>query len=181
MDLEIVRSGELASNDLVALRGFLTDAFEGRYDDGNWANALGGTHVIMRDRGSLVAHASIVPRMLYFSTRAEVWHDTAAREVGYVESVAVEHQLRGRGSGTHVLNIVNRFISKRFGFGALGTSSHAFYERTGWRRWRGPTYVYKSGALHRTPGGEQWLMVLAPAETVVTGAIACEWREGDLW
>lgn len=181
MELRIVRSGDLSESELGALRTFLTAAFEGRFDDGSWANALGGTHVIVRERGTIAAHASLVPRMLYFSGEVDSWPEATVREVGYVESVAVRHELRRKGMGREVLNTINQLVRDQFGFGALATSSHPFYERAGWRRWSGPTYVYRRGEVIRTPGGEQWLMVLAPADTTITTAIACEWREGDLW
>jgi aminoglycoside 2'-N-acetyltransferase I len=181
MELSIVRSGDLPEEELGTLRSFLTEAFDGRFDHGNWANALGGTHVIARDRGMIAAHASVVPRMLYFSAEVDSWPDAIVREVGYVESVAVESRLRGRGLGSEVLNTINQLVRNQFGFGALATSSHPFYERAGWRRWAGPTYVYRRGEVIRTLGGEQWLMVLAPADTTLTAAIACEWRDGDLW
>jgi aminoglycoside 2'-N-acetyltransferase I len=181
MELRIVRSGDLSDSELGALRTFLTDAFDGGFDDGNWANALGGTHVIVREQGMIAAHASLVPRMLYFSAEVDTWPNATVREVGYVESVAVRHELRRKGVGSGVLNIINRLVMDQFGFGALATSSHPFYERAGWRRWSGPSYVYRRGEIIRTTGSEQWLMVLASADTPITTAIACEWRDGDLW
>lgn len=181
MELQIARSWDISDSELTALRAFLTEAFDGRFDDGNWANALGGTHVIIRERGEIVAHASVVPRTLYFSIEGDTWRDATVREVGYVESVAVARQFRGRGLGTEVLNIINRLVADQFGLGALATSSHAFYEQAGWKRWSGSTHVYRSGTVSSVPGGEQWLMILAPAGMVLTGAVACEWREGDLW
>lgn len=181
MDLRIARSEDLAEVELVGLRAFLTEAFAGRFDDGHWANALGGTHVLVVEDGSIAAHASVVPRTLYFSPDGETWSDAIARNVGYVESVAVGSPRRGRGLGTRVLQAVNQIVLDQFGFGALATSSQPFYEQSGWRSWAGPTYAYRDGEVVRTTEGDQWVMVLAPDGTDLTYAIACAWRGGDIW
>jgi aminoglycoside 2'-N-acetyltransferase I len=181
MDLRTARSEDLTEIELGKLRTFLTEAFAGRFDDGHWANALGGTHVLVVEHGSIVAHASVVPRTLYFSPNGRTWTDTIARNVGYVESVAVALPMRGRGLGTRVLETVNRIVLEQFGFGALATSSQPFYEQSGWRSWDGPTYAYRGGEIVRTAENDQWVMVLAPDGTDLTDAIACTWRDGDIW
>lgn len=180
MELRQARTKDLMAVELAELRVFLTEAFP-RFDDGHWANALGGTHVLIEEANSIVAHASVVPRTLYFSSAGDAWKNTTIREVGYVESVAVESSLRGRGIGSRVLNTVNQVIRDFYDFGALATSSQPFYEQAGWKSWAGPTYVYKNGQVVRTVEGDQWLMVLASEGTDTRAAIASEWREGDIW
>jgi aminoglycoside 2'-N-acetyltransferase I len=181
VDLRTARSDDLGETELGELRAFLTEAFAGRFDDGHWANALGGTHVLVEEAGSIIAHASVVPRTLYFSPDGARWTDAITRNVGYVESVAVALELRGRGLGTRVLETVNQIVLDQYGFGTLATSSHPFYEASGWRRWAGPTYAYRDGEVVRTADGDQWVMVLAPEGTDLTHAIACAWRAGDIW
>jgi aminoglycoside 2'-N-acetyltransferase I len=181
VDLRIASSDDLGEFELRALRAFLTEAFAGRFDDGHWANALGGTHVLVEEAGSIVAHASVVPRTLYFSPDAGRWTDAITRNVGYVESVAVALELRGRGLGTRVLETVNQIVLGQFGFGTLATSSQPFYQASGWRSWAGPTFAYRDGEVVRTTEADQWVMVLATEGTDLTHAIACSWRDGDIW
>ena len=63
--------------------------------------------------------------------------------------------------------------------------SCAFYERLGWERWQGPTYVRTAvGELHRTEEDDDGVMVLRTGPTAdldLTGPLACEERPGDDW
>ncbi len=68
--------------------------------------------------------------------------------------------------------------------GALSTSKQRFYERLGWERWLGPTFVRRGGGVVRTPDEDDGIMVLrfgASREVDRTAAISCEARSGDDW
>jgi aminoglycoside 2'-N-acetyltransferase I len=67
---------------------------------------------------------------------------------------------------------------------ALGTSSHGFYERLGWRIWRGPSYVRTSEGEVATPDEDGYIMVRQTPRTPELrpdAPISCEWRPGDVW
>src|SRR4029450_11523074 len=61
----------------------------GRFDEHDWEHALGGVHVLAVEDGALVAHGSVVPRML---AAGEL-----ALRTGYVEGVATREDRRRRG------------------------------------------------------------------------------------
>jgi len=66
----------------------------------------------------------------------------------------------------------------------LSTGRHEFYQRLGWERWLGPTFVRRGEALVRTPDEDDGIMVLRfgrSRDTDLTAPIACEAREGDDW
>ena len=66
----------------------------------------------------------------------------------------------------------------------LGTGEQHFYERLGWRTWRGPAFVRTPDGARRTPDEEGFILVL---ETVTSppldldAPISCDWRPGDVW
>ena len=69
----------------------MDSAFGPRFDDNDWAHALGGLHVVGAVGGTLVSHASLVPRVLAIDTRPV--------PAGYVEAVAtVSRPVRALGT-----------------------------------------------------------------------------------
>lgn len=170
-----VHTGGLSAAEVDAVRRLLDAAFAGRFEDTDWEHACGGHHVMVRESGAPVAHGAVVPRTL--------WIGDDEREVGYVEAVATAPGVQGRGHGTLVMRSLAAAIGERFGVGVLSTGEWRFYERLGWRRWRGPTFVrYSNGDLVRTPDDDDGIMVLAGVGTVdVRAAIACAERAGDDW
>ena len=59
-----------------------------------------------------------------------------------------------------------------------------FYERLGWRRWAGPTYVRTDAGLVRTAEDDGNVLVrLTPAspDLDLSAPLSCEWRSGDVW
>jgi aminoglycoside 2'-N-acetyltransferase I len=126
--------------------------------------------------GVIVAHASVVERELHVSDRP--------LRTGYVEAVATAPDRQGRGLGSSLMEDVTSFIRERFELGALGTGSHAFYERFGWLTWQGPTSVRTVDGPLRTRDEDGYVMVLpTPTSPPLdpTAAISCEWRPGDVW
>jgi aminoglycoside 2'-N-acetyltransferase I len=158
----------------------LVDAFgndpEEALRDEDWAHALGGTHVLLEEGGEILAHAAVVERTIHVGDRP--------LRAGYVEAVATRADRRGEGLGRAVMTEAGAIIQERFELGVLGTGVQPFYERLGWRVWRGPSAIRTEGGIVPSPDEDGSLMVLAiPAtpELDPTATISCEWREGDAW
>jgi aminoglycoside 2'-N-acetyltransferase I len=162
---------------LEALRALLDAAFDGDFTDQDWAHALGGTHAIVETEGAVVAHASVVPRVLE-AGRQRV-------RAGYVEAVGVLPARQGTGLGTAVMQALAAIISRDYALGALSTGEWHFYERLGWERWRGPTWVrHPHGRLERSPADDDSVMILrTPASPPIDrfAPLTCEARTGDPW
>ena len=166
-----------ASDDVLAqIRVLLADAFEGDFSDEDWEHTLGRTHVVVFERGDLAAHASVVPRTLEVADRPF--------RAGYVEGVGAIPAGQGRGFGTLAMKRLSEEVCGRFELGALSTDRHSFYERRGWERWLGPTFVRSGPETIRTKDEDDGVMVLrfGPSEDVdLTASLTCEARPGDDW
>jgi len=175
--VRICSSDELDPRDRTAIRALLDKAFAGDFSDDDWAHALGGTHARVEVDGAVVAHASVVPRVL------DVGRHPAA--TGYAEAVAVLPTLQGTGLGTAVMRALGEIIARDFALGALSTGEWHFYERLGWERWRGPTWVrHPHGRLERSPDDDDSLMILrTPASPPIDlfAPLTCDARSGDAW
>ncbi len=177
MQIRRLRTEELIDREVPALRELLDRAFDGDFDETDWEHATGGVHAMASEAGVIVAHASVVPRTLVLGKRSV--------RAGYVEAVAADPRGGRRGLGSAVMRAINAEIAAAYELGALSTGSHAFSERLGWVRWRGPTFVQMpDGEVKRTAEDDDGLMVL-PGPSLPTpdreGPIICEWREGDVW
>lgn len=79
---------------------------------------------------------------------------------------------------------VNAVLRARFELGVLSTDQARFYERAGWERFTGPSFVRDGDALLRTPDEDDGLLILRFGESAdvdVTDPICCEARPGDDW
>lgn len=68
--------------------------------------------------------------------------------------------------------------------GALGATDEgaAFYRSRGWIPWAGPTSVLGPTGIVRTPDEDGGVYVWpASGPFDPTGALACDWRDGDVW
>ena len=139
-------------------------------------HAVGGLHFVLELDSAIVGHASVVERELHVGGHA--------LRTGYVEAVGVAPDRQGTGLGSVVMGDVTDYIRDRYEFGGLGTGRHRFYERLGWIRWQGPTFVRTADGAQRTPDEDGDILVL-PTPTSppldFTAAISCEWRPGDVW
>ena len=174
-----IPSSALADGEIEAIRTILFAAFgddpEEAFTEADWDHALGGMHVVAEIGGRIVAHASVVPRELHVAGRMLA--------TGYVEAVAVRPDEQGRGHGTAVMRDVAEIVAT-YELGALGTGEHGFYERLGWRTWRGPSSVRTPSGERATPEDDGYLMVLATPTSPpldLDAPISCEWRPGDVW
>ena len=169
-------SAEAPSGALDDIRALLEGSFEGDFSRDDWAHAVGGVHVVVLEAGTLVAHAAVIARTLHVAERP--------LHAGYVEGVATHPDFRGRGFGSLAMEELGTLVRNRFQIGALSTDRHAFYERLGWERWRGASYVREGNGLVRTADEDEGLMVMrfGPSATVdLASSIACEPRPGDDW
>ena len=176
LDLRILSSEALKSAHRSELKDLLEAAFEGSFTEDDWAHTFGGTHALLIDEetDALLAHASVVPRRL--------WIDEAEVDAGYVEAVAVRADQQGRGRGTRVMRALEPALDQ-FPLCALSTSSHAFYTRLGWRRWRGPSWVRNADGTRRRSPEEDGGIMVRPTDgaMLLTEPISCEARIGDDW
>ncbi len=177
--LRRLRTDELTAAELAEIRSLLRAAFRDDgvgFTDEDWAHAVGGIHAILEDDGAIVSHASVVPRRI----------ETAGRELrtGYVEAVATRPGHERRGHASRAMRAINEVIRDAYQLGALSTAVPKLYERIGWERWRGSTWVRTSAGPERTPdddGGVLALRTPASPPLDLDGPITCDWRPGDVW
>ena len=170
-------TGDLDAAALAGIRALLDAAFDGAFSDDDWAHALGGLHATIEAEGAIVAHAALVPRTLAAG-------DQIVR-AGYVEAVAVRPDRQRTGLGTAVMRAIGDASRRQFELGALSTGEWHFYERLGWERWQGETWVrHRDGVRERTPDDDDSLMILRTPTTPdldLAAALTCEARSGDAW
>lgn len=173
----VFRTEDAPQELLERARTLVFAAFDGGFSEDDWDHALGGWHAVVMDAQRVVAHASVIPRELTIGDRKVT--------AGYVEGVGTELAGRGEGYGTRAMTEIASIIRRDFEIGALSTEAHKFYERLGWERWRGPTYVRSAaGGLMRTKDEDDGIMVLrfGPSEGLdLTASISCDERSGDDW
>ncbi len=84
---------------------------------------------------------------------------------------------QGEGLGSIVMSEASALVGTRLDLGALSTGRHRFYERLGWERWHGPTFVRREHDVVRTKEEDDGVMVLrfGPSRDIDLGAtISCE-------
>lgn len=172
-----VHTATLSSAELAEIRALMTASFGPRFDDDDWAHALGGHHLLGYSDEKLVAHAAVVGRTIHIGLIPLL--------AGYVEAVAVHPEHQGKGYGYQVMEAVHEIILEHFELGALsvgGEQAQRLYRKLGWRVWEGPTYVDGPNGRERTKEEDGGVMVLAPHEAVDLGVpLVCDWREGEVW
>jgi aminoglycoside 2'-N-acetyltransferase I len=178
MRVEIVRSPEIEPARLAALHRLWAEAFGDGFTAEDAAHAMGGTHAFLfGDDDTLIAHASVVPR--------EIVIDTMGFVGGYVEGVATVPQQEGSGHGSAVMEAIQEVLRAEYEVGVLSSGRISFYERLGWDRWQGPTFVIGAdGSRHRTRDEDGGIMLLRfgpSADIDLTLPIACHDRPGDAW
>ena len=174
-ELRVAHTAALDAETLVSIRTLLDEVFDDLTEH-DYLHTLGGMHVLVHEDTELIAHGSVVMR--------SVLHDGRSLRTGYVEGVAVRADRRRRGHGGAVMAEIERIIRRAYELGVLGSTDEAveFYESRGWRRWAGTASVMAPGGLERTPDADDCLYVLtvSPGQPV-SGDLACDWRDGDVW
>ncbi len=175
--VQLVTTADLPLGWRESARALMDAAFDGDFSADDWAHALGGWHALVVDDQTVVAHAAVVPRRLWLGDRLV--------RSGYVEAVAVAPARQRTGLGTLVMQSIGEILRTQFEVGALSSGEWAFYERLGWTRWRGPSFVCQAdGRRVRTADEDDGLMTLHGWTADVidpTVAIACDDRAGDPW
>jgi aminoglycoside 2'-N-acetyltransferase I len=181
LSLRRLSTSELSAGDVAAIRSILVAAFGGDdeeegFTEDDWEHALGGRHVVLELDGEIVSHGSVVEREIHIGGRP--------LRAGYVEAVATAPGHQGAGLGSIVVEDLTAFIRAEYEVGVLGTGRHQFYERLGWRTWRGPSSVRTAAGEHPTPDEDGFILVLetpASPRLDVDQPISCDWRPGDVW
>ena len=176
--MRLVRSADLPADLHTAIEDLWAAAFGPSFDANDAAHAMGGTHaLLLGDRDELIAHASVVRREIVVGRRPFL--------SGYVEGVATDPTRQGAGHGSAVMEAIADVIRAEHELGVLSTGRTPFYERLGWERWVGPTYViWVDGGRRRTADEDDGIMVLRfgpSADIDLSLPIACEDRPGDAW
>lgn len=154
----------------------VNDAFAGEFTDTDWDHALGGMHALIFYRGAIIAHGAVVQRRLVYRG--------APLRCGYVEAVAVREDWRGQGLAIAILDACEQVIRGGYQIGALSSSDRGrrLYTLRGWLPWRGPTSVLAPAGTTRTPDDDGSVFVLPVGlDLDATAALACDWRDGDVW
>jgi aminoglycoside 2'-N-acetyltransferase I len=175
MSVRTAHTADLDAATLDAARALLYDVFGDMTAD-DWEHSLGGIHALAWEDGELVGHASVVQRRLL--------HDGRALRTGYVEGVGVRADRQRRGHGAAMMAALERVIRGAYHLGALGATDEAarFYEALGWQQWRGPTSAITPAGVVRTPDEDGGIYVLPLTHPLdLSGELACDWREGDVW
>ncbi len=180
MRARLVHTSDLDDETREHARRMVIEAFDGDFSDDDWEHALGGMHALICQRGDVIGHAAVVQRRLYYG-------DVALR-CGYVEGVAVAEEHRGQGLGGVLMDAVEQVVRGGYHLGALGASElgEPLYTRRGWIQWKGPTSVLSPDGMVPTPDDDGAVFVLTaglpPALSLdPTAALACDWRNGDVW
>ena len=169
-------TSELAPETLDAIHRLVLLGFDGDFPEEDWEHTVGGRHFFITADDEVVSHASVVPRILEAGGHSF--------RTGYVEGVATHPEHRGQGFGSAVVKAASDHIRAAYEFGGLGSDLFSFYERAGWERWRGPTFVRRPDGLFHTEEEDGFVMVLrfGPSTTLdLTAPISCDDRSGDVW
>jgi aminoglycoside 2'-N-acetyltransferase I len=176
INVRLVPTADLTPRQLKAIRGFLDVAYDGEFTDADWDHALGGMHAIVRDRGGVVAHGSVVPRQFDYEGRRLM--------AGYVEALATRADRQRRGYASCIMAELERIIRSDYDLGALGAADQAarMYEARGWQVWGGPLHVLTPSGVVATPEEEGSVYVLAAGQHLDRfKPLCCDWRAGDVW
>ena len=176
MQLHLAHTSQLTRAELRAVRAMLHEAFEGDFFDVDWEHALGGIHALAFEAEKLVGHASVVQRRIV--------HGGRALRAGSVEGVGVRAEARRRGHGGALMAALELVIRGAYDLGALGATDEAarLYAARGWKPWQGPLSAITPDGVRSTPEEQGSVYVFEHEVALdVTGALCCDWRDGDVW
>ncbi len=191
IELQVIAARDLTSLDRAAIRDLCTRAYgEDVWCDYDYLNSA--FHVIGRDEGVIVSHALWVDRTL-------IAGQGEALKTAYIEYVATEPQLQGRGLASQLLKFLIDYIQQdelqfvdpqaknsRYQLAALYPENSVFYVRLGWELWQGDLYIrqnqHQDQSLIATPDDEVMIYRLATTPALILSEpLSAEWRVGELW
>jgi aminoglycoside 2'-N-acetyltransferase I len=109
------------------------------------------------------------------------YDDDITLRTAYVEGVATEPALQGRGYATGAMRALQAEI-RDFDIAALSPFDVSWYSRLGWVPWRGPLFIRTESGLQPTPGETVMILRLARTPALdVTRSLSVEWRPGEPW
>lgn len=175
LHLHVGHTSEFDPSVLERARVLLDLVFEGDMSDADWEHAVGGVHAFVWHGDTLVGHGSVIQRRLL--------HGGRALRTGYVEAVGVHPAWRRRGVGGAVMGALEDVVRRSYDLGALGATDEGalFYEQRRWVRWRGPTSALTPEGIVRTPDEDGGVFVWPVVPLDPSGALTCDWRDGDAW
>ena len=137
--------------------------------------ALKSIRVLAVDGDTIIGHAALVERQMQVNG--------VPVTVGYVEGVAVHPDRQGQGHGKSLMQILCARAQETYAVTMLSTGKQGFYEKLGWVRFLGKSYVTENEQMVRTADEDEGLMVLAANASWHTRdcVVVCNWREGDVW
>jgi aminoglycoside 2'-N-acetyltransferase I len=158
-----------------AIRALLDIAFEGDFSDADADHADGGIRALAFDGETVIGHAALVGRPMQVNG--------VPVTVGYVEGVAVHPDRQGQGHGAVLMRMIDERAQHTYALTMLSTGEHAFYEKLGWVRFLGKSYVDQHGVRVRTADEDDGLMVRTtdPSWHIRGCVVVCDWRAGDVW
>lgn len=179
IDVVIAEPGALRQDDSDAAAALVRTAFGDSFRTHDWLHGVDGVHVLITEAGEVLAHASVVTRLLRYRSESFA--------TGYVESVAVRADQQGRGLGRVVMDHAEAIIWDQHQLGALNAveSAAPFYAARGWQSWTGHTQADTPDGVVDTYHPDDRIFVLPKAGTVdrfsESSPLICDWRVGDLW
>ena len=176
ISLRTAHTSELDDATLATARALLDEVFHGDFSEHDWEHSLGGIHALVLDGRELIGHASVVQRRLL--------HGGRALRAGYVEGVGVRADRRREGHGAAMMDALERVLRAAYEIGALGATDDGagLYALRGWIRWLGPTAALTPAGVVRTEDSDGAVYVLPIAAPLdPSGALTCDWRDGDVW
>ena len=117
----------------------------------------GGWHFLAYESDDLVSHAVVTTRWLQPEDRPLL-------KTAYVDAVATLPSHQGRGYGSDVMRLLEREVDREYEIACLETERESFYERLGWRVWRGPLAGRSEDGLIPTPH-QTGIMILRLSRT----------------
>jgi aminoglycoside 2'-N-acetyltransferase I len=173
LSIQVVQASEISSNLKAAIHTLCNRAYDEDLTS-LFASFTEPVHVLGFLNGRLASHAMWVTRWL------QVGNDPLLR-AAYIEMVATEPALQGRGFATEIMRRVAGEIAA-YDLGALCPAETSMYARLGWVFWRGPLFIRSGEQLIAT--SEERIMVLPLPKTPALDldqAISAEWRDGEVW
>ena len=171
--LEVLHADQLTSQQLAEIHALCNRAYQADLEP-LFRTFTDTTHVLGWWGSAIVSHAMWVTRWLQPSNQLPL-------RTAYVEMVATEPELQGRGFATAVMHQLASAIHE-FEMGGLSPAEPMLYEKLGWVFWQGPLFIRTGEGLLSTPEGSVMILRLLRTPPLdLTLPLSAEWREGELW
>jgi len=171
----IKRVNKIEEGSEKSIRALLELAYEGDFSPEDWEHTFGGQYFIGSLDDKIIAHGSVVSRKMIT--------DDHVVTVGYVEAIAVLPSYWRKGFGTQLMKEITQYCQENYEFSMLSTDENHFYERLGWLKFLGESFVRDGDKEIRTEGEDEGLMLLPGKKSQISliRRVVCESRSGDDW